>query len=770
MKPSAQGTILIVDDQEVNRYTTTRILRDVGFSTLEAKNGQEGLRLAETGPDLILLDVNLPDIDGFQVCRILKSNPNTEQIPVVHASATFVSDRDKAQGLDDGADGYLVRPVEACVLVATVRSCIRARRAEEKISQQQRQLQTLADNCPDILTRFDLEHRHIFVSAAIERATGRASSEFLGRTNRELGLPENLCDFWEAAIQTTIDSRQPQSIEYSFPSQLGPRHYISRLIPEFNREGDVESVLSVVTDITERRETEEVLRITAERLQLAAEAANFGTYDVDLSTGQVYWSPQMRVIFGVAPEGNVDDFLHNGPPGIHPEDRDRFLGMIRTLQRSESLPSSEIEFRLVSPEGDIRWVLLLGRNYFTEAGPRQPVRISGVSFDITDRKIVEESLRDADRRKNEFLAMLAHELRNPLAPIRNAMQILRLAPEREAQERARQMVDRQLGQLVRLVDDLLDVSRISQGKLKLRKERIDLASVLANAVETSRPLIEQMGHELLVTLPNPSIEIDGDATRLAQVFMNLLNNAAKYSERGSRIWLSAHAEGAEAVITVRDNGIGIAVDQLPRIFELFAQVDRSLEKSQGGLGIGLTLVKQLVELHSGKVEAKSSGSGQGSEFSVRLPILTTIQVAKVDAANQNGDMKKTSLRVLVVDDNRDGADSLAMMLRLMGNETRTAYDGEEALALASRFLPDAILLDLGLPKVNGYDVCRRIRELSGNRRPLIIAQTGWGQNEDRLRTAQAGFDEHMIKPINPEAVLQMLRKLENRMGKVSVRG
>jgi CheY-like chemotaxis protein/two-component sensor histidine kinase len=320
------------------------------------------------------------------------------------------------------------------------------------------------------------------------------------------------------------------------------------------------------------------------------------------------------------------------------------------------------------------------------------------------------------------------------------------------------------------VDDLLDVSRISQGKLKLRKERIDLASVLANAVETSRPLIEQMGHELLVTLPNPSIEIDGDATRLAQVFMNLLNNAAKYSERGSRIWLSAHAEGAEAVITVRDNGIGIAVDQLPRIFELFAQVDRSLEKSQGGLGIGLTLVKQLVELHSGKVEAKSSGSGQGSEFSVRLPILTTIQVAKVDAGNQNGDMKKTSLRVLVVDDNRDGADSLAMMLRLMGNETRTAYDGEEALALASRFLPDAILLDLGLPKVNGYDVCRRIRELSGNRRPLIIAQTGWGQNEDRLRTAQAGFDEHMIKPINPEAVLQMLRKLENRMGKVSVRG
>ena len=263
-----------------------------------------------------------------------------------------------------------------------------------------------------------------------------------------------------------------------------------------------------------------------------------------------------------------------------------------------------------------------------------------------------------------------------------------------------------------------------------------MAAVVHSAVETSRPLIEQMGHELTVTLPQQPVVVDADLTRLAQVFLNLLNNAAKYTERGGHIWLTAERQGSDVVVSVKDTGIGIAADQLPRIFEMFSQVDRSLERSQGGLGIGLTLVKRLVEMHGGRIEARSEGPGKGSEFVVRLPVVVEGVDATRRERKQDEDHVKASLRILVVDDNRDGADSLAMMLKMMGNDTRTAYDGEEAVAAAVEFRPDVILLDIGLPKLNGYEACRRIREQPWGKEFVIIAQTGWGQEEDRQRIAR----------------------------------
>lgn len=391
--------------------------------------------------------------------------------------------------------------------------------------------------------------------------------------------------------------------------------------------------------------------------------------------------------------------------------------------------------------------------------------VAGITRDVTERKRMEDDLRDlaahlsdADHRKDEFLATLAHELRNPLAPIRNGLQILKLmGSDPETMEQSRAMMERQVDQMVRLVDDLMDVSRISRGKLELRRERVSLADVLAGAVETSRPLIEQMGHELSITPPTEPVVVDADLTRLAQVFMNLLNNAAKYSERGGRISLTATRDGSEVVVSVKDTGIGIAAEQLPRIFEMFSQIDHSLEKSQGGLGIGLTLVRRLVEMHGGAVEARSEGPGRGSEFVVRLPIVVE---ASAPQPAKKAEAPKTSLRVLIVDDNRDGADSLAMMLKVLGNETRTAYDGEDAVAAAAQFRPDVVLLDIGMPKLNGNEACRRIRELPWQRQPIIIAQTGWGQEGDRQRTQDAGFDHHLVKPVEISELLKLLAGLK----------
>ena len=369
---------------------------------------------------------------------------------------------------------------------------------------------------------------------------------------------------------------------------------------------------------------------------------------------------------------------------------------------------------------------------------------------------VATDLSEAGRCKDEFLATLAHELRNPLAPIRIGLQLMKRADDHSATfKQTRNMMERQLNQMVRLVDDLMDVSRISRGRIELRKKRVQLSTVVNNAVESSAPLIEDMGHQLSVALPQQPILVDADPTRLAQVLTNLLNNAAKYSDRGGHIQLNVELQGGEVVVRVKDTGIGIAAEELPRIFEMFVQIDRSLEKSVGGLGIGLTLVKSLVEMHNGTVEAQSDGPGKGSEFIVRLPVVVDASQPQ-DSGDEAEQPSNSSRRILIVDDNQDAADSLAILLQLSGNDTRTAYDGQQAVDLAGVFRPDVLLLDIGLPKLNGYEVCRRIRRQSWGKNIVLIAVTGWGQNEDRQRSQEAGFDHHMVKPVDPQNLIKML--------------
>jgi signal transduction histidine kinase/ActR/RegA family two-component response regulator len=435
-----------------------------------------------------------------------------------------------------------------------------------------------------------------------------------------------------------------------------------------------------------------------------------------------------------------------------PEDQESVLRDFFPSVLERGHGEMEVRFRHFKT-GAARWMAYKVLTLPDASG--RPIAFATVSQDMTERKRMEDDLRklaadlsEADRRKNQFLAMLSHELRNPLAPVSNAVGALRLGMrDPEAVQSASEMLERQVRQLARLVDDLLDMSRITRGRIELRKERVELARVIDQAVETVRAMFTSMNHELTLTVPEESLVLEADAARLIQVLGNLLSNAAKFTDRGGRISLTVENDGDHAVVRVTDNGIGIANDDLPRLFEMFAQVETSLERSRDGLGIGLTLVKTLVEMHGGTVEARSDGPGRGSEFTIRLPVVT-------ESSRAGG------RRILIVDDNEDGAESLAMLLQLGGHETCDVRDGTAALEVAERWRPDAVLLDIGLPGLNGYEVCRRIRQKPWGKSMLLVALTGWGQEEDRLRSKEAGFDTHMVKPVDPDVLLKLVASPE----------
>ncbi|OWK44521.1 ATP-binding protein [Fimbriiglobus ruber] len=376
--------------------------------------------------------------------------------------------------------------------------------------------------------------------------------------------------------------------------------------------------------------------------------------------------------------------------------------------------------------------------------------------DVTDRKRAEEAVKEADRRKGEFLAMLAHELRNPLAGISNALHVLGIPGVNSGHtERARGVAERQIQHLTRLVDDLLDVSRVTHGKIRLKKEPVDVVAAAARAAETVAPAIEAHEHEFLLSLPDEPVWVEADATRLEQILANLLNNAAKYTLPGGRIWLSVMDQGDEVAISVRDTGVGIPPDVLPHVFELFAQAGRTLDRAQGGLGIGLTLVKNLVEMHGGSVSADSGGAGRGSEFVVRLP---TVPGRKPDDTYRAdpGHPAERVCRVLLVEDQKDAAEMLAELIRMWGHQVVVAHDGPAAVAIAEAHCPEVILLDIGLPGMNGYEVATRLRGHPGMKGAKLVALTGYGQEEDRRRSKQAGFDQHLVKPVAPRELERIL--------------
>jgi PAS domain S-box-containing protein len=443
------------------------------------------------------------------------------------------------------------------------------------------------------------------------------------------------------------------------------------------------------------------------------------------------------------------DFNRGWHQTIHPDD---LPAVQRHYQRVISGSQDVCEYRMLLPGGQVRWLRNYAQPVWDEKEQRI-VRVYGAAQDITDRKRAEEALREADRRKDEFLATLAHELRNPLAPIRNAIHLFQETNVDEAiLGSLRAMMERQVQNMARLLDDLLDVSRISRGKIELRKQPALVAPLLDRTVEALRPLFEERRHELSLTLPPVPLQVEVDPTRFEQIMMNLLTNAVKYTEPGGRIELSAERDGAWVVLRVRDTGIGIPSEMLSRVFDLFVQVERRLDRAQGGVGIGLTLVRKLVELHGGQVEAHSAGPGLGSEFVVRLPAYAGKVLDATPEPGPPAPGRTRTCRVLIVDDNQDAANSLAHLLRIQGQEVQVAFDGPSALTVASDFQPAMALLDLGMPGMDGYELAQRLRQQPGLERLRLIALTGWGQEEDRRRSREVGFDLHRVKPVEPEVL------------------
>jgi PAS domain S-box-containing protein len=486
-------------------------------------------------------------------------------------------------------------------------------------------------------------------------------------------------------------------------------------------------------------------------LRLAQQAAKVGTWQWNLATNEIVGSEMFWALLGETPRALAN--FSAWEQHIASEERDQFTTKVQDAAEHDSELCYEL--KIITPSGESRCLDTRGRVlHSANVGKRMLV---GICLDITARKNAEEALREADRHKDEFLATLAHELRNPLAPIRNAIDTLRLSGSADlATERTYETLEQQIANLVRIVDDLLEVARISTGKIHIRKELVGVKSIVKGAIDTSRPLIDAAGHELFISLPDQPISLEGDPVRLCQVISNLLNNAAKYTPPKGKIWLTVSQEADQVAISVRDSGSGIPAEMLSRVFKMFTQLDRDKKQAQGGLGIGLALAKSLVDLHGGNIEVHSEGAGQGSEFIVHLP--RAKQQSPQSRAQLRPHLKSTanSCRIMVVDDHAAGATMLAKLLENMGNEVRVADGGRAALAALSEWQPDVLLLDIGMPEMDGYEVANRIRQQPELDGILLVALTGWGQTDDRRRTEEAGFDHHLVKPVDIESLRRLL--------------
>lgn len=604
--------------------------------------------------------------------------------------------------------------------------------------------------------------RYVFANAAAQKAFQASAVALYGKMDAEV-FPEETARLFKANDERALANEAGIQTVETLEHEDGTLH--SSLVSKFpirGVDGSPTLIGGMAIDVTDRNRAEDSLRESEQRFRNMADHAPVMIWVTEADGSCSFLGKTWYEFTG---RSAADSLGFGWIDAVHPEDR--------TSARNEFLAANERheafshEYRLRGKNGDYHWVIDAAAARFDDNG--MFLGYIGSVIDITKRKNIEEALRaseaalkEADRRKDEFLALLAHELRNPLAPIRTGLELMRLAGDDPAVvEEVRTTIERQSQQMVRLIDDLLDVSRITRGAMELRKSRVELATVVESAVETALPIVRDMEHQLNVDLPKHPIVVEADPTRLAQVIANLLNNAAKYMPHGGRIDLVVRREASAVTIAVKDTGIGIPSEMIDRIFEMFTQVDGSLERAHGGLGIGLTLVKRLVEMHGGTVEARSEGVDRGSEFIVRLPIVVELLG---DPHEKNGEAPAPSgkRRILVVDDNENAAKVMGMLLQALGNEVQTAFDGLEAIKLAERFRPDVMLLDIGMPKMNGYETARRLREQPWGADILLAALTGWGQEDDKRRTREAGFDHHFVKPLDPAVLQRFLAECEPR--------
>lgn len=634
------------------------------------------------------------------------------------------------------------------------------RRAEEALRKQSEWLRITLASIGDAVISTDAEGRVTLLNGVAETLTGWSQTEAIGRP-----LPDVL-HIVHARTRERVEDPAREAVREGTIVGL-PNHTVliardgterpidDTAAPIRDETGTLIGTVVVFRDVTEREHAEAMQARLAAIVESSDDAIVSKTLDGMIRS----WNSGAERLFGYT----ADEAIGRPITLIIPVDRqDEEYEILARIASGERV--DHFETVRVTKQGRLLDISLTVSPIRDSAG--RVVGASKVARDITDRKLAEEVLREADRRKDRFLALLAHELRNPLAPLGNALQMMRLA-DRNANSlaQARAMMERQLAHMIRLIDDLLDISRIGQNKLELRRQRVHLADVVSSAVETASSVIQAAGHRLHLSLPTEPVVLDADLTRLAQVLSNLLTNSAKYTEPGGEIRLSARRLADDLVISVRDNGIGIPTHALERIFDMFSQVDRSIERSMGGLGIGLALVKSLTEMHGGTVTASSEGEGRGSEFTVRIPMPSgNLEPRSEPSVVEAEPQTYPKRRILVVDDNRDAGESLAEMLQLVGNEVALAYDGLEAVERASDFRPDVILMDVGMPRLNGLDATSRIREQPWGKSVVIIALTGWGQDSDRALSNAAGCNGHLVKPASLSALQQLLGELDDGPG------
>ena len=603
---------------------------------------------------------------------------------------------------------------------------------------------SILENLAEAFCLIDSEWKIIYINAAGERMAGMSRDSLLGKDHWE-AFPTALGTIVEQKYRGAMANRAPIKFEHCYSSY--GRWFESSASPV---EGG--GLLLSAYDITDRKRAEEALRESEARFRTLAEASPALIWQTDPKGNNVYLNPRYQDLFAVP----LEEIMGMGWQAlIHSEDAPEYLAAFEQAQRQ--CAHFQRRMRIKSKDGGWRWVETHALPLFNAED--EYAGHVGILIDVTDAAQAEEALKEADRRKDEFLATLAHELRNPLAPISNAVHLLRRPDGRRTADRVIEMVGRQVNHIVRLVDDLLEVSRITRGKIELTKAPVALADIVANAIETCKPVIDQARHQLTVSLPEGPLILDADEIRLTQALINLLTNAAKYTDSGGHIWLSARRDRGGLIISVRDSGIGMPQDQLQQAFKMFTQLHRGVGRGHGGLGIGLTMVRSLIEMHGGKVTAYSAGPGQGSEFTIGLALADMALCDLVHHAlpQATASAPLFGQRILVVDDNRDAADSLCLLLEADGAVAEIAYDGHSALTKMEKVRPHAVVLDIGMPGMDGYEVAQAIRKDRRFDGIRLIALTGWGQQADRLRSQNSGLDFHLTKPVDYPALQKLLK-------------
>jgi len=767
--------VLLIEDDPDDYYLARDLLNDIPGNPVHldwASSADAGRdALANCEHDAYVVDYRLGAADGLELLK--EALDAGCRAPII--LLTGLGDRELAmRALEAGAADYLVKgEIDGFSLERAIRYALQQKRHADELEQKvaartaelerlnsalrvsEEQYRLLVEGATGFgMMMLDRGGRITAWNVGAERLLGYLEREILGEHFSKLFIAEDRAAGKPVRELERSETSGRADDDNWLVRKDGSRFWASGVTSALRDSvGQLLGHAKVVRDITDRRRAEEALRSSEEYFRGLAQGLPIAIW-ICLPGGEMDFVNQQWLDY----TGQDLEIARSSPTAWMKALDAQDLESV-TKAYDDGILSRQgftIEARFCRAcDQTSRWHLTRCVPLLDEAG--NVVKYLCTCTDIEDLKRAEEVLKEADRQKDEFLAMLAHELRNPLAPIRNALHFLRLGGGTpETYQQAHELMERQVEHLVRLVDDLLDVSRITRGKINLHLEEVDLSSVVARAVESSRPVIAEHGHQLEVSLPGDPISIKADPVRIAQVFLNLLNNAAKYTPRGGKIWLSAAVERGRAVVRVKDTGLGISAEMLPKIFDLFIQVDSALDRTQGGLGIGLTLVRRLTELHDGTVEALSEGPGHGSEFVVRLPVIgKQPKEAQPPTLSQMNTGRRR--RLLVVDDNRDSAKSLALLLRLLGNDVTTAFDGQEALKQIASERPDAVFLDIGLPGLSGYDVARTVRGGAEFGKPVLIAMTGFGTDEDRQQSRAAGFDAHLVKPVE----LASLQKLLN---------